>query len=172
MNSMQKIMVEKISLNMGTGGPGAELEKALKLLEKISGSKPVQTKTVKRIPTWGIRPGLIIGCKVTLRGKKAEELLGRLLKGVGNKLHIASFDNEGNFAFGIHEYLDVPGITYDASIGIIGFEIAVTLKRPGFRLRRRIIKPMSIPKRHKILKDDAINFMKSKYNIEIVEGRR
>lgn len=169
---MREIGIEKVSLNIGTGGPGDKLEKALKLLEKISGSKPVQTKTVKRIPTWGIRPGLVIGCKVTLRGKKAEELLGRLLNGTGNKINKASFDNEGNFSFGIHEYLDVPGVAYDASIGIIGFEVAVALKRPGFRIRRRIIRSSSIPKRHKILKDDAINFMKSKYNIEIFEGKR
>src|SRR3989344_1673269 len=105
MNRMREIGIEKVSLNIGTGGPGEKLEKALKLLEKITGSKPVQTKTKLRIPTWGVRPGLVIGCKVTLRGKKAEELLGRLLKGVGNKLNKASFDNEGNVAFGIHEYL-------------------------------------------------------------------
>ena len=163
MNKMREIRIEKVNLNIGTGGPGDKLEKALKLLEKIAESKPVPTKTKLRIPTWGIRPGLVIGCKVTLRGKKAEELLARLLKALGNKVNRASFDNDGNFSFGIHEYLDIPNVSYEASIGIIGLEVAVTLMRPGFRIRRRAIMQKSIPKKHKITREDAIDFIKSKY---------
>ena len=56
-NPMRKIKIEKITLNIGTGMPGEKLEKALKLLQKISQSKPVSRKTKKRIPTWGVRPG-------------------------------------------------------------------------------------------------------------------
>ena len=54
----------------------------------MSGAKPVPTKTNKRIPTWEIRPGLQIGCKVTLRGKKAEELLKRLLEAKDKSLDL------------------------------------------------------------------------------------
>ena len=42
-NPMQKIRVEKITLNIGVGKPGDDLDKAVKLLEKISGAKAVQT---------------------------------------------------------------------------------------------------------------------------------
>ena len=80
MNNMKEIRIEKITLNIGTGKPGPELDKAKILLEKISGRKSIETKTTKRIPGWKIRPGLPIGAKVTLRGKKAVEVLSNELK--------------------------------------------------------------------------------------------
>src|SRR3990167_3380364 len=126
MNKMKEIRIAKVTLNIGTGGPGERLEKGLKLLNKISDMKPVPTTTQKRIPTWDIRPGLQIGCKVTIRGKKAEELLGRLLKSNVDNITSLKFDSSGNFSFGVPEYIDIQGIEYDASIGIIGLDVAVT----------------------------------------------
>ena len=164
---MKEILVEKVNLNIGTGGPGEKLEKATKLLEKVSGSKPVATKTLKRIPTWDIRPGLEIGCKVTLRRKKAEELLRKLLSAVNNKLPSSKFDDHGTVSFGISEYLNIPGIQYDASIGIIGLEVAVTLMRRGYRIKRRKIQTKKIPPRHNIKKEEAIDFFKNKFNVKV-----
>ena len=112
---MEDIIVEKVTMNIGAGEAGDKLEKAVKLLEKISGAKPVKTKTMKRIPTWGLRPNLTIGVKVTSRGKKAEDLLKRLLQAKDNKLKLRSFDKEGNFSFGIEEYLLIPGVVPIAS---------------------------------------------------------
>lgn len=168
-NTMRKIVIEKITLNIGTGGPGEKLEKALKLLKKVAEAAPVKTKTKKRIPTWGIRPNLEIGAKVTLRGKKAEDVLKRILVARKNKLHADKFDKFGNFSFGVEEYISVPGVEYDASIGIIGFECAVSLKRAGFRIARRRLKPRSIPDAHKITQKESMQFMKEKFNTEIQE---
>jgi len=169
MKSMREIGIEKVTLNMGTGTEKANMEKAMKLLKKITNAKPIQTKTMKRIPTWGIRPGLPIGCKVTLRGKKAEELLRRLLQAVNNQLNESKFDKGGNFSFGITEYLDIPGVEYDADIGIIGLEVAVTLKRPGFRIKRRKRQKKKIPTKHKITKEESMEFIKNKFGIKFGE---
>lgn len=166
-NPMRQIKIEKITLNMGTGGPGDKLEKALKLLKKVADAKPVKTKTKKRIPTWGIRPNLEIGAKVTLRGKKAEEILKRLLVAKKNKLSSRKFDKFGNLSFGVEEYISVPGVEYDATIGIIGFECAVSLRRNGFRIARRHIKQHAIPTRHRITPEESMKFMKEKFNITI-----
>ena len=166
MNKMKEIRIEKVTLNIGTGGPGEKLEKGMKLLNKIAGMKVVSTITKKRIPTWDIRPGLQIGCKVTLRGQRAEELLRKLLKAGAEKINALKFDKFGNFSFGIPEYLDVEGIEYDASIGIIGFDVAVTLERPGFRIKKRRSRRRKISKLHLISKEEAINFIKQKYNFE------
>ncbi|MEK6819300.1 MAG: 50S ribosomal protein L5, partial [Nanoarchaeota archaeon] len=114
---MREIKIEKISLNIGVGKPGEELEKAVKLLGIITGAKPVKTSAKRRIPTWGLRPGLQIGTKVTIRGIKSVELLRELLKAKNNTLSVKNFDGGGNFSFGIHEYLDIPSIKYDPSIG-------------------------------------------------------
>jgi len=171
MNSAKEIQIEKVTLNIGVGETGDKLEKAVSLLNKISGLKPIRTKTMKRIPTWGVRPKLQIGCKVTIRGKKTEELLKRLLEAVKNNLSISKFDNEGNFAFGIPEYIDIPGVEYDVDIGIIGLDVAVTLKRAGFRIKRRRIKKTKIPKKHRITKEESISFVKNKFNIETEEEK-
>ncbi|MBM3199436.1 50S ribosomal protein L5 [Candidatus Woesearchaeota archaeon] len=166
---MRNISVEKITLNIGTGEPGAKLEKSKKLLKTISGMKPISTITNKRIPTWKIRPGLEIGCKVTLRGQKAKDLLKRLLQSVKNHLEERNFDDQGNFSFGVKEYLDVPGLKYDAEVGVIGFDVAVTLQRPGFRIKRRKLMKKQPPTRHKISREEAMEFAKKELNIAIEE---
>src|SRR3989339_1029028 len=98
-NQMREIKISKITLNSGIGKDEEKLKKALKLLNKITGLKPVSTITKKRIPGWGLRPGLAIGCKVTIR-KGTEELLKRLLVAKENKLSKKNLDTEGNFSFG------------------------------------------------------------------------
>ena len=168
MNKMQEIKLEKITLNIGVGESGDKLDKAVSLLKDISGAKPIKTKTTKRIPTWNIRPKLTIGTKVTLRGKKAEKLLKKLFKAVNNKIAIKKFDENGNFSFGIKEYLNIPGVEYKPEVGIIGLEVAVTLERPGFRIKRRLNKN-KIGKKHKITKEQAMEFTKKMFNIKITE---
>ncbi|MDO8555771.1 MAG: 50S ribosomal protein L5 [Nanoarchaeota archaeon] len=171
-NPMRTISVEKINLNIGTGGPGDKMERAKKLLLAIVGESPVETKTKLRIPNWGVRPGLSLGCRVTLRGTKAVEALKRLLIGAGNKLKASSFDNGGSFAFGVKESLEIPGVKYDPDVGIMGLEVAVTLQRPGFRLRRRSLRARPIGKRHQISQAEAISFMKDQFKVEIVGEKK
>lgn len=164
---MREVKIEKITLNVGAGKDQAKLEKGMLLLKSIASITPIKTYTSKRIPEWGLRPGLPIGCKLTIRKTAAEELLKRLLDAKENKLKKSQFDKEGNMSFGIHEYIDIAGVKYDPQIGIMGLEVCVTLERPGFRIKRRSFKIRKIPSKHKITKDEAIEFIKKKFNVEI-----
>ena len=170
MNSMKEIRIEKVTLNVGAGKDQNKLEKGMLLLKNVTGINPVKTFTNKRIPSWGLRPGLPIGCKLTLRKKKAEEILSKLLDAKDNRLGLHQFDKEGNIAFGIHEYIDIPGIRYDPKIGIMGFEVCITLERQGFRIKKRRIMKRKIPLKHKIKKEEVIEFMKKKFNVEVGEA--
>src|SRR3989338_7491424 len=125
-NKMREIEIEKVVLSIGAVGD--QLEKAAKLLKIISGAEVVKTKSKKRIPDFGIRPGLEIGCKVTLMGKKAEEILKKLLSAIENKLKDKQI-NEEDFSFGIKEYIEIPGMEYQRDIGMIGLNVAVVFKR-------------------------------------------
>ena len=169
MNQMRDISVEKVTLNIGAGKDQAKLEKGMKLIGSITGLKPVKTFAKKRIQEWGLRPGLPIGCKLTIRNKEALELLKRLLEAKDSTLSASNMDNEGNLSFGIREYIDVPGVKYDPDIGIMGFQVCITLKRKGFRVKHRAIKRAIIPKKHRISKQETINFMKNAFNMKIAE---
>jgi large subunit ribosomal protein L5 len=168
-NPMREVRLGKLIINMGVGEAGPKLEKSEKLVSKITGMKPVRTKAKKRVPTWGLRPGLEIGLKCTLRGQKAVELLNRLLEGIEFKLSDSNFDYNGNVNFGIKEYITVPGIEYDPTVGIIGFNVNVCLERRGYRVRNRSINKSKIGKKHKVSKQDAMDFMKKEFKIEVVE---
>ena len=167
MNPMRQIRIEKLTLNIGSGTNSSKLEKGMKLIQNIAGRPPVKTFTTKRIPTWGVRPGLPIGCKLTLRKKEAVEMLERLLKSKENRLSSRQFDSSGNFSFGIHEYIDIPGAKYDPVIGIMGLEVCVTLERIGFRIKRRRSKNAKIPKKHLISKDEAIEYISNNFSVEV-----
>jgi large subunit ribosomal protein L5 len=167
MNPMREIRIEKLTLNMGAGKDEEKLKKSIKLLELISGVKVVKTFTTKRIPGWGLRPGLPLGCKTTIRGKRAEEILKRLLLSKENRLKPSCFDDNGNVAFGIDEYINIPDMKYDPSIGMLGFQACITLARPGFCIKIRRLRPKKISSRHKINKQDAIAFMKERFQIKV-----
>ncbi len=167
MNSMKKIKIEKVTLNIGAGKDQSRLDKGIVLLNLIGNGAPIKTVTTKRVQEWGLRPGLPIGCKLTLRKSRATSLLPRLLESVDNKLNPQQFDDNGNIAFGIHEYIEIPGIKYDPKIGIMGLQVCITLERPGFRIKKRKIMPRKIPVRHRISKQEAIDFMSKNFNVMV-----
>lgn len=168
-NAMRKIRIEKLTLNVGAGKDPVVLNKGIKLIKNITGINPVKTFTKKRIPNWGLRPGLPIGCKVTLRGKKAVDLILRLLDAKSNVLKESYFDENGSISFGITEYIDIKGVKYDPEIGIMGLQVCITLERPGFRVKKRRVKRKGVSKSHRITKEDAIEFMKSEFKVKIGE---
>lgn len=165
-NPMRKIRVEKVTLNVGAGKNQEKLEKAVKLVKSITGSPPVKTFTNKRIPAWGLRPGLPIGCKLTLRKEKAAEIIPRLLQASDGLLKPSQFDSKGNISFGIHEYIDIPDSKYDPDIGIMGLEVSITLERPGYRIKKRKLRKRKL-RGHAITKNEAVQFMEKQFGVRV-----
>lgn len=160
-NPLRKIRIAKVTLNIGAGKDEDLMKRGLKLLQKLSAPLvPVKTFTKKRIPGWGLRPGLAIGCKVTVR-KDAEKLLKRLVVAKDNILSEKNFDKNGNFSFGLSEYIDIAGLEYDPELKMMGLEIAVTLERPGYRIKKRMIKSGIVGKNQQLTKEEAISFVKT-----------
>jgi large subunit ribosomal protein L5 len=166
MNPMQNIRIEKITLNIGCGEAGEKIDKAKKLLEVLTAKKVVITATHKRT-TFGMAKGRPIGCKVTLRGKDAEEFFKKALDAVDFKLSKSVFDRQGSFSFGIKEHISIPGVRYDPDIGIFGMDVCVSLERPGFRIKRKKI-PKKIGKKHLIKPEEAMDWVVKNYKVEIL----
>ena len=170
-NPMKAVRLGKVTINMGVGAPGDEMERAQSIMEKMVGIKGVQTKAKVRLPTWEIRPGLPIGVKVTLRKQKAEAFLKNALAAKSNRISENSFDNRGNFGFGIREYIDLPGIKYDPKLGIRGFDVLVSLEKPGYRISRRKLRKKSVGLKHVVSKQEAIEFVSARFGVSVDAGK-
>ncbi|MFQ6105489.1 MAG: 50S ribosomal protein L5 [Candidatus Hydrothermarchaeaceae archaeon] len=167
-NVMRDIRLSKVTVNIGVGEGGEKLAKAEKLLGELTNQMPVKTLARSTIPTFTVRKGVPIACKVTLRNKKAEEFLKKAFSALENRLSRKSFDKAGNVTFGIKEHIDIPGTSYDPSVGIFGMDVALTVERPGYRIKRRRIAKAKVSKKHRVTSEEAVEFIKKKYNV-IVE---
>jgi large subunit ribosomal protein L5 len=168
MNPMREIRIQKVTLNIGVGEGGDKLAKAERVLEQLTGRKPARCLARKTIRDFGIKRGDPIGCKVTIRGKPAEELLRRLFEAVEGRIKKDSFDDGGNFSFGIKEHIDIPGVEYDPEIGIFGMDVCVTLERPGYRIQYRRRQARKVPPSHRVKKEEAIDFICRKFGVQVV----
>ncbi|MDD5418212.1 MAG: 50S ribosomal protein L5 [Candidatus Nanoarchaeia archaeon] len=166
-NKMRSLRISKVTLNIGMGEAGEKLQKAKKLLETIAGVKAVITKSNKRIPSWGVRPGLEIGTKCTLRGEPALVVLKKMLEAKEFILDERNFDNNGNLSFGIKEYIDIPGAEYDPSLGVIGMDVCVTIERQGYRVKKRKIRSKTLPRKHIVKKEESIEFISKLFDVKI-----
>ena len=165
---MRNIKLEKVILNIG--GVGEKLDKGVILLETISGKKAVKVKATKRIPTWQVRPGLEVGTKVTLRGKNALEIVKKLLPAIDNTLKERQIQ-DNFFSFGIHEYIEIPGIEYIREVGIMGFEVTVVFSRAGKSVEKKKIK-RGKSKRLTVSREEIINYLKTKFNTSILKKQK
>lgn len=169
MNKMREVRIEKVVLNIGVGAAGEKLMKAQKVLQLVTGKKPVQTLSRSTIRDWGIRDGMPIGVKVTLRGKPAEEMIKRALIIRNNSLPVYCFDPQGNFSFGIPDYTEFEGMKYKPEIGVVGMDLCVTLARPGYRITKRRISPRRVSASHRLTRNEGVEFAKAKFGVEVVE---
>ena len=165
---MREIKIEKVVLNIG--GTEEKLEKGFILLKTLSGKTPVKVKATKRIPTWGVRPGLGVGVKVTLRSKDAEEILKKILPAINNILKEKQIKD--NFvSFGVHEYIEIPSVEYIREVGIMGFEVTVVFARNGKRVEKKKIK-RGKTRRQVVSAKEIEDIMINKFKTEILRGRK
>ena len=121
-NVWQVPRLEKLAINMGVGKAKEStdiLDAAVKELTIIAGQKVVITKAKKSISAFGIRMGMPIGCRVTLRGDRMWEFTDRLFsislprirdfRGLSRN----AFDGRGNYSFGLDDQLIFPELGYD-----------------------------------------------------------
>lgn len=160
--------IEKVTINIGVGEAGERLNKAGTVLKNLTNHKPIETLSKTTNKDWSLRKKMPIGCKVTLRGKDADEFLKEALITRENKMADYSFDDQGNLSFGIPDHTLFKSQKYDPNIGIFGMDVCITMKKPGFRVKNRRIAPNHIPKRHRINKEETINFFIETYKVEVI----
>ncbi len=168
---MRKPFISKVIVDMCTGG-GEVLNRASDILEELTGQNPVQSRARQTIRDFGIRRKEAIAVRVTLREDKAKVFLERALKAKDDILLIKNWDDDGNFAFGISEHIDIPDVKYDPQLGIQGMNITVCIERPGFRIKRRRRRRAKVPHKHRLTPEESMVFVKDEFGIEILEKMR
>jgi len=165
--SMRDIGIGKVVVNITVGASGEPLDRAMTILENLTGQKPVVRRAKQTIRAWGVRRNEPIACLVTLRREKAEELLRKTFPAVGNRISPRSFDMQGNFGYGIREHIDIPGQRYDPNLGIIGMDIMATVERPGYRVGRKRRAKGRVSQSHRITREESIEFIKQSFGVEV-----
>merc|ERR1712054_495982 len=125
--------------------------------ESLTGQTPVFSKARYTVRSFGIRRNEKISVHCTVRGAKAEEILERGFKVKEYELRKENFSANGNFGFGIQEHIDL-GIKYDPATGIYGLDFYAVLERPGYRVARRKRCKSHVGVRHRVTKENAINW--------------
>jgi len=133
-NIMAVPKLDKVSLNIGLNTRSADanlVELVEKNLTRITGQKPVKTKAKKAISAFKVREGMVVGMKVTLRGKKMYDFVDKLInitiprirdfRGLDKKI----VDKQGNLTLGFKEHIVFPEIRSDEVERIHGLEVTI-----------------------------------------------
>jgi large subunit ribosomal protein L5 len=153
-NVMQIPRIQKVVINIGVGeaiDTPKSLDGAVEDLTKITGQKPVITKSKKSIAAFKLREDRPIGVKVTLRGERMWALLDRLIN-IGlprirdfSGLSPDTFDGRGNYTLGLREQLMFPEIQYDKIDKVRGMEITIVTSAKTDEEGRRLLKLLGMP---------------------------
>jgi len=162
-NALAVPKIEKVVVNTGFGRlisdkTGEEQKKVqeaiLSDLALICGQKAILRGAKKSIAAFKTRQGFKIGASCTLRRKKMEDFLERLIHIVLPRsrdfrgLPPKSVDRQGNLTLGIGEHIIFPEISPEKSKVIFGLEITITTnarnKEKGLELLRLLGFPIKV----------------------------
>jgi large subunit ribosomal protein L5 len=153
-NVMQVPKITKVVINVGVGKFLKEpnyIENVEKNLAKITGQKPVRTKSKKAISNFKIRENMDIGVMVTLRGPKMYYFLEKLLnitfprtrdfRGISDK----AFDARGNYSLGFKENVAFPEVKTTETDKGHGLQINISTNAKNKEQGKALLTKMGFP---------------------------
>jgi len=153
-NQHQVPALDKIVINVGLGEAVSDpkiVDVVREDIGAVSGQVPVVTRAKRAISNFRIRKGMIIGLKVTLRGKRMYEFFDRFVNFTAPRIRdfrgfgTDSFDGRGNFNLGLNEQTIFPEIEYDKIKKIFGMDIAFVTTAKADDEAKALLEEMGMP---------------------------
>ena len=153
-NPMALPRLTKIVVNMGVKDAVSDkknIERMAVNLAQVTGQKPKVTRAKKAIAGFKIRQGDAIGLVVTLRGKRMYAFLDRIVKIVLPRIkdfrgvNKTSFDGQGNYTLGLHEYSVFPEIDPGSVERLQGMEVVIVTTARDNKQGLELLTAMGMP---------------------------
>ncbi len=153
-NPMQVPSISKVVINIGMGEViqnAKAMDAAVADLAAITGQRPVITHAKRSVAAFKLREGMPIGCMVTLRGKRMDYFLDKLVNVALPRIRDFqgispdAFDGRGNYTLGLREQLVFPEIDYDKVDKLRGMEITIVTTALTDQEGRRLLALMGMP---------------------------
>jgi len=155
---MQSQDLDKIVIATGVGkmAQNAQFEANMlpelnKELSAITGQKPQSRPAKRSIAGFKLREGSLVGLKVTLRGKRMEDFLYRMVnvalprvrdfRGIDPK----QIDQEGNLTIGFRDNSVFPEIVPEESKMDFGFQVTLVSKAKNKEEARALFEKLGMP---------------------------
>lgn len=146
--------IQKVVVNAGIGEAikNKDLVKtASEALSLITGQKPSVREARVSVATFGLRRGMPVGVKVTLRGKKMYAFLERLFaivlprlrdfRGVSRR----AFDGHGNYTLGLSDVSVFPEIDPTKFPASLGLEITIVTDKKDKVQSEKLLEMLGMP---------------------------
>jgi large subunit ribosomal protein L5 len=146
--------LEKIVINVGLGDAVQNpklIDGAVDQIGKITGQRPVVTRSKKAISNFKLREKMPIGVAVTLRRERMYEFLERFIRvalprvrdfrGLPSK----GFDGRGNLSIGLREQIIFPEIEIDKVEKIQGMSVTIVTTARNDAQGRALLTQLGMP---------------------------
>lgn len=153
-NRMQTPRIVKVVISVGIGKmtkDKGKIELVANRLEQITGQKAVVRGAKKAISTYKTRVGDKVGYQITLRGKRAEDFLNRLIhialprtkdfKGIS----AGAIDEMGNYTLGIKEHTVFPETADEDIKDVFGLAATVVTTAKGKKEADAYLRHLGFP---------------------------
>lgn len=154
-NNMAVPKIIKTTVNVGIGSQALKDDKVRQAISKdlalITSQKPISTLAKKAISGFKTRKGMVVGLKVTLRGRRMFDFLSRLINVALPRtrdfrgLPFKSIDERGNLTLGIKEHIIFPEISPENIKRIFGLEVTVVTNAKSREEALELFKLLGFP---------------------------
>lgn len=153
-SSMAVPKVTKVVINVGVGEAAKNketMEGISRDLAAITGQKPAIRKARVSVASFGVRLGMPVGLKVTLRGNRMYSFLDRLFSITLPRLRdfrglsAKAFDKNGSYTIGFEEQTVFPEVDLGKVVKPFGMEVSIVTNAKSPEVAKKLLELMGMP---------------------------